>query len=744
MHTRHNGWHWRLATLLAAHVACLAVSTRLLAVERSAPTIAECRVGLAGTFRVGHWTPVSVDIAGELRGDLRVELTAIDSDGVEVTVAVPSASAGPTLLYTRVGRLGSRLQLRLVDGSGHLLDRRELAPINLTDGSGEFTSLPSTGTFVLQIGPGDLALGSVLADPGTLGSAAVGATAQIVEVEALPTDWFGYDGVDVIVLTTSEVSFCERLAADVARFAALRQWLELGGRLVICVGRNAPQLIAADKPLAEFVPGRFQELVRLPQTQTLETFAAARDAISRSGAQQNIPLPLVDEIEGRVELHGRATDLPILIRAARGFGELTFLGIDPTDEPFGEWMGRTGLLRGVLKPYLPAAETTAATQKLVSLGYDDLAGALRQLLGHSFGGVTVLGFPLVAGLIIGYLLWLGPLDWFFVERVAQRPWIAWLTLPVIILATSFGAVVLADRSKNSGGVQLNSAELVDVDVASGLVRGTCWATLYSPRADRFDVGLEPRFADAKPASGGSRTLVSWLGLPGRGLGGMHAAGEAIDVTGVGYESIDQLSQLAGVPLLTAATKSFLAEWTATAEVESGLLDLAAELALNEDGFLVGSITNQSGVLLRDACLLGGQSGYRLGNLKPGAQLAIGPALSPQRVRAILARRVRRGPAGGEETFLADRASVDQLLNVIMFYDAFGGAGFAGLPSRYHSRLDLSRLLDFDRAILVASVADGSEWNTSPATSPTIAGASTTMYRFVIPLLSGRSTLTPQP
>ena len=39
---------------------------------------------------------------------------------------------------------------------------------------------------------------------------------------------------------------------------------------------------------------------------------------------------------------------------------------------------------------------------------------------------------------------------------------------------------------------------------------------------------------------------------------------------------------------------------------------------------------------------------------------------------------------------------------MMFYDAVGGEGFAGLPNRYQADCDLSRLLDLDRAILVAN------------------------------------------
>jgi hypothetical protein len=159
---------------------------------------------------------------------------------------------------------------------------------------------------------------------------------------------------------------------------------------------------------------------------------------------------------------------------------------------------------------------------------------------------------------------------------------------------------------------------------------------------------------------------------------------------------------------------------------------------------VGTITNGTPVTLRDACVLSGQSGYRLGDLKPGERLTIGPDLSPLRTRAILVRRVRRGSAGDQETFLADRATADQLLNVMMFYEAFGGPGFAGLPNRYQSRLDLSRLLDLDRAILVASVANGSEWQTEPAVADAASGTSTTLYRFILPLAGRPSIPNSQP
>ena len=573
------------------------------------------------------------------------------------------------------------------------------------------------------------------------------AVAQITDVESLPTDWFGYEGVNVLVLATGDVAFCERLATDAVRFEALRRWLELGGRLVVFCGRTAPDLLSADHSLADFVPGKFTELVRLPQTQPLESYAGSGDAISPSGARQErqgVPLASVVDVDGRVELFGRGHEFPIVVRSARGLGELTFVAVDLTESPLAEWTGRRVFLRRVLRPYISEPGANKRPRKLVSLGYDDLAGALRQRLGHSFAGVAAVGFPLVAALVIGYLLLLGPLDYLFVERVVRRPWIAWLTLPVIVLATSVAAALFAGAAKRTDGPRLNHAELVDFDLSTGRVRGTCWATLYSSHAERCNVSLAPRMPAGRPAKD-TQTLVSWLGLPGSGLGGMHSAGEPINVTGTGYREAASRSALVQMPVLTAATKSLYARWD---NVErSTARPLAAELRVGDDGLVQGTVTNDTGATLSDACLLYGQWGYRLGDVKPGQRLEVGPNLGARSVKSIVARRARRGATAGLDTFLAGRADVDELLNVMMFYEVVGGEGFAGLPNRYQSDCDLSRLLALDRAILVATgPGRGSQWTDSTTGKPLSNehDQSTVIYRFVLPVTLRPPTSGPSP
>jgi hypothetical protein len=709
------------------------------AVEPTPPQIDECRIGFDGTYKVGHWTPVWVKVSGdESATNSIVEVTAIDSDGVDVTILAPAAPTGETLLYTRVGRLASSVQIRLRAADGRLLDRAEISPQS-QNGQSRSVALPATGQLVVQIGPATLGIESLIDDQEAFDGALVGDAVQLVDVESLPTDWFGYDAVDVLVLTTNDVAFCERLVADTERFAALRKWVDLGGRLVLCGSRNAPKLLGPGMPLAEFVPGKINELVRLPQTQALESYAGSGDAISQSGAQQNIPLPRLVDAQGRVELFGRRNEYPIIVRAAHGFGELVFVGVDLAEPPFADWNGRRAFLQAVFRPYLFDPDVGQARHKLVSLGYDDLAGALRQRLGRSFAGVTAIGFPWVAALIIGYLLFLGPLDYWFVDRVTRRPWVAWLTLPIIVLTASAGAAVLANVAKTTTGLRINHAELVDFDLTTGWTRGFNWATLYSPRAERLSVSLTPQLPDGRQPPD-ARALVSWLGLPGTGLGGMQAAGEPLDVTGVGYRQTESLGELIGLPVLTAATKSLVARWAAAPDA-SVKPKLVAQLSVDDDGLLVGTITNNTGTPLADAYLLHGQWGYRLGDLQPGQQLEIDPRLNANRVKSIIARHARSASATEQDAFLADRANVDELLSVMMFYEAVGGEGFAGLPNQYQADADLSRLLTLDRAILVASGSGagsengGSPWIDAASGKPleTEPASATVVYRFILPV-----------
>ena len=81
---------------------------------------------------------------------------------------------------------------------------------------------------------------------------------EVNRIADLPSDWFGYEAVDVLLISAGDGKLCRELAADEPRLEALSQWVELGGRLVVmCDGQAAQDLFAAGKPLAKFAPGNW-------------------------------------------------------------------------------------------------------------------------------------------------------------------------------------------------------------------------------------------------------------------------------------------------------------------------------------------------------------------------------------------------------------------------------------------------------------------------------------------------------
>jgi hypothetical protein len=664
----------------------------------------------------------------------------IDSDGVETTSAapIPTADAGANnsaVVYTKVGRVGAPVQVALVNGETPIA-RRVIRPDRDSNGETSLVELPPTAELIVALGLDRIGLRQAFADRGETAGESARRVVEIKSITELPTEWFGYDAVDVLVVSASETNLCRQLAADTKRFAALLHWIELGGRLVfLCGGEYAPELLADGQPLASIAPGRLAEVVRLTETGPLEQFAEPAVAVPGRGADGAILIPRLVAVEGAVEAHAgpRPTDPPLVVRSARGLGQVTFAGVDLSNPPLSDWKDRHRFLHALLRPYVADSQQQDESQALVARGYNDLSGALRQRLGRS---VAPVGFSLVAVLALAYLFVLGPLDYLLIQRWFRQPLMAWITFPAIVLSFGLGGLALAKWREGSTLPRVNSLELIDVDLVGGKMRGTYWAMLHSPRARQFDLSLrvEPRTASAG-AEAQSATLLSWWGLPGTGIGGMQTRAANLGIVQHGYRYSSDLAALSDVPVLTMSSKSLHASWTAPAAT---LLEADLE---DQDGMASGTIVNNTGRELRNARLYYGNWGYRLGNLASGRQIDIGEHLNPGTAKTILTASALNssGTSTGQSAggvFLVDRASALELLHVMMFYEAMGGAKFAQLPNRLHTDCDLSGMLtpNVGRAVLVAEVPQaGSRLIDGSSGEPMQNDATTLVTRFVIPV-----------
>ena len=117
----------------------------------------------------------------------------------------------------------------------------------------------------------------------------------------MPDEWWGYEGVDALVLGTADEATAGELAIESPQLAALDQWVRMGGTLVITAGRNAEKMLATGSPLARLAPGAFDSMVPLRPSTELEAYAETTEPIDDVGNRFAIRVPKLVQVRGRIE-----------------------------------------------------------------------------------------------------------------------------------------------------------------------------------------------------------------------------------------------------------------------------------------------------------------------------------------------------------------------------------------------------------------------------------------------------------
>ena len=703
----------RLLALIAMVGVALAIGAKP-APAAEGPKIARVQLGLGGAYKLGFWAPLRVTVEG---GDqpAAVNLMAIapDSDGVGVATTAPggkpvSAEPGRTseqTLYVRVGQDGAPIEVRLlVDGKR--VDRR-LFEVDYSDeevesGQAIGEAVYATARMRLELGP-DVGLGEALSDENNYGWYSALMT-RVERLEQLPRDAIGYDGFDTILLTAGRRAggqggdWLGGLTNDDPRVAALIEWVESGGRLVFSCGSGADALLAPGAPLAELAPGDCTGSETLRLVSAIEGYAMVESGDDDQAidlTEGGLAVARLDNIVGRVEARSGRGDsqLPLIVRSARGFGEITFVAFDLDAPPIAAWSGRKELVRKLVGVSSRAQGDDWSPYG----GRGDLLEDLIYQLDSRFTGVTTPPFLAVVGLVIVYLGLIGPGDYWLVTRVLKRPEATWITFPLIVVATS-AAAYLGSYWLKGDQLRINQIEVVDVDCASGDARGMVLTHLFSPRAERYDLSLvanDPAGEPIKP----EELSLAWLGRPGSGLGGTQRSHTLI---GGGLRpdyTIDATPLLATspsdalqrVPVQVWSTKTFLGRWRA----QVGGLPLA-DLSPDGDGLIEGNLTNDTGTKLADCRLLYGDWAWRLGDLLNGQTATIDSAATgsaaPLKISSLLRENEQRNGEYSIET-IAERLSIG----------ASRSGGATQPASDYFPSNDLTHLLDLGHALLLARV-----------------------------------------
>ena len=710
------------------------------------PEIVGVRVGIADRSKVGLWTPVEITLLGgseQLSGIVTV--TVPDGDGIPSRVLTPSnkqvlpGRQTTVLLYVRIGHVMCELKVEFVV-EGRVVARK-IMESSLGLDQDHFIEPLESQSLVVSVGPMALGIEDIprIKEMDNEHRLVV---ARLNDIGQLPTYWYGYEGVDALILSTSQPELYRKLTPEGARLDALDQWIRMGGRMVLCVGSQADEVLAKDSALSRFAPGRLEKIVSLRQTAALEMYSGGPVAVpqSQGGEKFTLQSPKLVDVQGIIE--AREADLPLIIRTPRGLGQIIFVAADLDRGPLSKWADRPLLLAKLLD--LPAVRTEEQTANaaLMYNRYNDLSGQLRSAL-DEFTGVQIIPFSFVALMIIFYILLIGPGDYFFLRKIVRRMEWTWLTFPIIVLAVSGAAYMLAYYLKGDQ-LRINQADLVDVDAASGFVRGTTWLDIFSPRMESFNLSLQPQLPDGK-TDANAQSWFAWLGLQGGALGGMNPRGANPTLWPEHYNFTPSLSGLQGVPIQVWSTKSFTGRWSAstTAFPHAELTD--------EEQSLSGSITNTLDFPLHKCVLVYDRWAYELGTdhgnamrtLAPGETAILDQNVKRSELKTLLTgKKAIFGEKFSQEITPYDQSSTDAsyILRIMMFYNNIDGQSYTKMDNGYQTFVDLSDLLKTGRAILVAESPNQSRETNhgaallrdgKPLTGPT--DKHITLYRFVFPV-----------
>ena len=520
----------------------------------------EARGLLAGHGRVGSWMAIAVTVANDgpgLTGELRLNGGAQGRTRFGLPVDLPTGSRKSLELYAQPPAFGQFIDVSLVTAAGTAATARVTysVPDNTQLVVGVLAEKPAPVVAALRLPP------SVNGTPAVI---------VPLTVADLPGRVEAWDPIDRLVWQDTDSS---TLRPD--QLAAMRGWLAGGGRLTIVGGTSGAGSLAK---LDDLLPYR-------PLATTDISPKALQDLVgTMTTTVQTIPAMTAD----RGAVHGRilaaSGDQVVAAEAVFGSGAVTLLGVDPT----GDWLART-----------PASD--AVWNRIVaprSFSSQLVMGDDSQLL-NAVNTLPSLALPPIGGLLLllaGYILLVGPLNYFLLRRLDRREW-AWITMPLLVVGFAVAAYVYGSTLRG-GQVIINSVAIVRGAPDTTVATATAYVGVFSPTRETYQLEVPGGALLSPPTSGD--LVMSFDGTQNAGaLDILQGDTARVRDLAVGYGSLRAVR--AEVPV-------------------AGPL-ISAELRLEGD-HLKGTVTNKSSMTLEKPALVLGGSVAVLADLAPGASAAV--------------------------------------------------------------------------------------------------------------------------
>ncbi|MDR0610022.1 MAG: hypothetical protein LBG58_07930 [Planctomycetaceae bacterium] len=707
----------------------------------SAIEIRAVQVGIEGFYKNGLWTPITVEWSGVGNQPVSISISCSDSDGTPIIYqnAIPF-HGNRTLVYAQLGRKEGMLTVKIETPNG-IAAQKQIRPSGnplrqkTTNSAQDRFCEPilNERPIYLIIGNEDIGLQGAVAEL-SLREDRRPILVKVNSFAELPNQWFGFEAIEMIVLTTTEPQQFENLTAGSPQIKAIDDWVRLGGKLFFCAGRDSePLLQNSDSVLRNFLPGQFSEMTELRQGTPLELFVGSKRSIFMNGTNNAPFLKMPRFTESRGITLVRDGDLPLVLRCAHGFGTIIYFGGDLSGKPLDNWRDRVTLVRNILlwNTEKPPRTSGSISGTMIQLGYNDISGQVRSALDR-FDNVHIIPFSIILIILTVYWLVVGLLDWLLVHKILKRPVATWITFPFWIVLFSALTYYLAASGRPDKAI-LNKLDLIDIDGESGDLRYSSWGHLYSSADATFSLSLETKpigLPEIPESSILSRpTLFSWNGLPGSGLGGMSP--QTVSPTIWQISAVQEfrnefpeysLQSITDVPIPVRSTKSFFGQsWFHSRNLRnSNSFDSTFSLPFqstsqltDEEGIPVGFLEwSSSFPKLDDSILVYGRWAQEIGAIEPGQKIPVGKTTPRRELRDLLLAKEKIS----DNTALRRLAmynpqsvDLDYIIQVLSLHEILGGYESTGLYNTFRKSLDMSELLSTDRALLIGTLK-GTAWN----------------------------------
>ena len=502
--------------------------------------------------RFGRWFPVAVNLtnvgdAADVTLSMRLSSTSDPSSvgsvsTFETRVDLPSGSSKRVWIYGRLERGACDMGEITLSGRGVSSLSRAFALSAPSDGARVVWTISDSGQNLSELSR--LRGLRVPTDPAT--SQYGGQNVRIINanaVEALgathdlvPERWVGLDGVDLVVLHDFPHTSLSTEQAN-----ALRGYVAGGGSLLVLGGSNYQRLAAS--PLRDLWPvtptgsRAASSAQRKLLASLLSKGLASADYIKRyaphlakqtnatnflTGADRLRGAPIL-VATGIADANARplsplSADLAMVKRY--GAGRVEWLAFDPTSVPFLGWRGQEALWKPLVgnlnRPRrIEGVDARLETQGEVdsssyaynsSSSSDSILATLRGALSRS-PQLRTPAASSIAWFLALYVFFLVPVNYVVLRSVDRRE-LAWVTVPLIVLAFSTLSYLAAVRIKGTE-LRARQVSIVQGSDASPVARADSMLWVFSPRKSAYSIeGM-----DAK--GGADASMVSAVYADGR-------------------------------------------------------------------------------------------------------------------------------------------------------------------------------------------------------------------------------------